>query len=143
MIILGEMMDEHGFATAELIFVTLIVLLILMGMMSLVSNEMDKTQVGNIGQARMLGENVAEAINTVYANGPGYSIRLNIPNNLNVKISINNSTDSAVVYILNNQNTTVNQMTIKLIPSNLQDKTLYSGSNYTIKNVNGTISFTP
>ena len=112
-------------------------------MMSLVSNEMDKTQVGNIGQARMLGENVAEAINTVYANGPGYSIRLNIPNNLNVKISINNSTDSAVVYILNNQNTTVNQMTIKLIPSNLQDKTLYSGSNYTIKNVNGTISFTP
>ena len=79
-------MDENGFASAELIFVTLIVIVIVGGLVTFISTETNQNQTGNLGQARVLGENVAEVVNTVYTNGPGYTIKLNIPSTPNLNV---------------------------------------------------------
>ena len=89
-------LDNRGFASAEFIFVTLIALIIMGGMVTLISSEMDKTQIGSLGQARILGEKIATTINTAYANGKGYSIDLSIPSTPVVTISVNNVTPGYV-----------------------------------------------
>jgi uncharacterized protein (UPF0333 family) len=126
--------DNRGFASAEFIFVTLIALIIMGGMVSLISSEMDKTQTGDLGQARILGEKIATTINTVYANGNGYSIDLVIPT---TPFSVNVIPGYVTVF---NTSRNVN-ITIKLIPQNITTSTLTSNSKYHVIN-NGTIQFT-
>ncbi len=118
-------LDERGFASAEFFFVTLIVLLILGGFISLVANEMGQTSTGNLAQARMTGEAAAETINTVYINGVGYSVNLTVPSNMN--ITINNPNGYITV------NSAGQSVSVKLIPLNVQNATLTSGT-YTISN---------
>lgn len=65
--------DDRGMATAELIFATFIALVVIGAMLSMISDEVNQSQVGNLGEARISGENIAEALNTVYINGNGYS----------------------------------------------------------------------
>ncbi|AEG18070.1 hypothetical protein [Methanobacterium paludis] len=134
-------MDEKGFASAELIFVTLIVIVIVGGLVTSISNETNQNQTGNMGQARMTGENIAETVNTVYTNGPGYTIKLNIPSTPNLNVCVSNSTDSLTVLLLNNQNVSIGQVTINLIPTNIQTKNLTSGRSYNVTNNNGRIVF--
>jgi hypothetical protein len=134
-------MDEKGFASAELIFVTLIVIVIIGGLVNFISNETNQNQTGNMGQARMTGENIAETVNTVYTNGPGYTINLNIPSTPNLNVCVSNSTDSLTVLLLNNQNVSIGQVTINLIPTNIQTKNLTSGCSYNVTNNNGGIVF--
>jgi hypothetical protein len=130
-------LDNRGFASAEFIFVTLIALIIMGGMVTLISSEMDKTQIGSLGQARILGEKIATTINTAYANGKGYSIDLSIPSTP-YTISVDNSTPK-------NSNVTVSNagksVAIKLIPQNVMPITLTSNSNYHVINDGTTIKF--
>jgi hypothetical protein len=127
-------MDENGFASAELIFVTLIVIVIIGGLVNFISTETNQSQTGNIGQARVTGENIAEAVNTVYTNGPGYTINLTIPSTPNITANVNGNSHSVTV-ICNGQSTIVN-----LIPTNIKDITLSNGT-YKVTNNNGTIEF--
>jgi hypothetical protein len=129
-------LDNRGFASAEFIFVTLIALIILGGMVTLISSEMDKTQIGNLGQARILGEKIATTINTAYANGKGYSIDLSIPSTPIVTVSVNNVTPGYVT--VSNAGKSV---AIKLIPQNVTQMTLTSNSNYHVINDGTTIKF--
>ena len=70
--------DNKGQASAEFIFVTLIVILIIGGMVSLIGGTQDQTQSANVGAARIMGEKIAATVNTVYINGNGYSIDLDL-----------------------------------------------------------------
>jgi hypothetical protein len=126
------MLDEKGFASAELIFVTLIVIVIIGGLVNFISTETNQSQTGNMGQARVTGENIAEVVNTVYTNGPGYTINLTIPATLTAIVT--GSTHSVTV-IYKGQSIIVN-----LIPTNINDTTLTNGT-YNVKNNNGTIEF--
>jgi hypothetical protein len=128
-------LDNKGQVSAELILVTVVFLFITASFIQLGSSEMNKTDTGNLGQARMAGEIAAETINTVYTNGPGYSANLTLPN----------STPSYNVYVYSNKNMSVvyngNNITIKLIPHNIQNKNMNSGQTYKVTNNNGTIQF--
>ena len=128
--------DNRGFASAELIFVTLIALIILGGMVTLISTEMDKTQIGNLGQARILGEKTASTINTAYANGKGYSIDLSIPTTP-YTISVYNSTPNSNVTVSNGGKS----VAIKLIPQNVMPITLTSNTKYHVINDGSAIKF--
>lgn len=130
-------MDKKGQMSADLIFVTLIAIVIMAGFVSFISNESQQNQTGNLGQARMQGENVAETVNTVYTNGPGYTINLTIPSTPSLTAIISGSTHTVTVNC-ENQNVVVN-----LIPTNIEDATLSSGSSYIITNNNGTIQISP
>ncbi|MBI5680747.1 MAG: hypothetical protein HZC47_07645 [Methanobacterium sp.] len=133
--------DNKGQVSAELILVTVIFLVIALGFINLVSNEMGNTQTGKLGEARMLGEKIAETINTVYKNGPGYSINLDLPNadelNFTAKVTTVNSTG----YL--NMTYGTRSIQIKLIAKDYTlPINLNPGERYKVYNDNGTIRFT-
>ena len=128
-------MDQKGIATADLLFATLIAIVIFASLISSVSNEMNKTQTGDLGQARMIGERLASSINTVFINGNGYTMNTTLPNNINYNLNVNNS---GLFVIFNGK-----QVKINLIPkANISSVNMTQGQKYIIKNNNGTITFT-
>lgn len=122
-------LDENGQASVEFLFVTLVVLIILVGFVGLITNEQSQTSTGNLAQARMTGELAAETINTVYINGAGYSANLTVPSNMN--IIINNPSGYVTV------NMAGQSVSSKLIPINVQSKTLNNGTTYMVSNAVG------
>ena len=138
--------DDKGQASAEFIFITFIVIVLVAGLVSLVGSNQAKTQVGDVGGARVMGEKIAETINTVYINGNGYSINMNL-STLNqgmnssaypfaFSAAISNSTGSGVVTVT----TSISSVNVNLIPSKINGTlTLNNNNVYTVKNVNGTI----
>lgn len=128
-------MDQKGIATADLLFATLIAIVIFASLISSVSNEMNKTQTGDLGQARMIGERLASSISTVFINGNGYTMNTTLPNNINYNLNVNNS---GLFVIFNGK-----QVKINLIPkANISSVNMTQGQKYIIKNNNGTITFT-
>jgi uncharacterized protein (UPF0333 family) len=135
-------LDKKGQGSAELLFITLIFLIIMGGILTLISSEMDQTQTGELGKARVLGEKMAGAINAVNVAGSGYSINFTIPANV---------TNPASTIIINNTSQTVdviyngNKVSIKVIPKNLASFNANTSTTtdkiITIKNQNGSINF--
>jgi len=126
-------MDDKGVLSTDLLFATLIVILIVAGMVSLVESELSKTQIGELGKARMAGERVAEAINTVYVNGPGYEVNLTLPPGT-YTINVNNG-----MITVNYENYKIN---LTIIPrTGVTPADLDPGS-YNLRNDNGTIKTT-
>ena len=138
--------DNKGQASAEFIFITLIVLIIIGGLVSLISGTMDQSQAGDVGGARIIGEKIAETINTVYINGNGYSIDMDL-RTMNTALStnsnpfaftatINSISGSKVVTVV----TGANSININLIPKNINGTTTLNNNNvYHVQNVNGTV----
>ena len=136
-------LDKKGQASAELLFITFIFLIVIGGMLTLTSSEMNQTQTGELGKARVLGEKMAGAINAVNVAGSGYSVNYTIPVNVTNPAStliINNTTQSVDV-IYNG-----NKVSIKVIPKNLASFSTTTSTTtdkiITIKNQNGIIQFT-
>jgi len=127
-------LDDRGFASAEFIFITLIVLVVIGGLAALVSSSQDKTQTGNLGEARILGEKIAETINTAYTHGNGYSVNLTLPTSPNIIASVNNPPH----YV--NVSYGGQSIPIKLIPQNVQTIDLTSNHIYTVTNTDGNIT---
>lgn len=131
-------LDNKGQASAELLLVTVVFIILAGSLVNLASSGMDKSDTGNLGQARMIGETVAETINTVYINGNGYSANVTLPNLPNSAVYY--------VYIANNTgNITViypnNNITIKLIPTNVKSSgPMTSGTVHQVTNNNGTVN---
>jgi DNA mismatch repair ATPase MutL len=128
--------DQKGFASAELLFATIIALVILSGMLTLSSSLMDKSQTGALGEARIWGEKTAEAINTVYIKGNGYSIDLKLQSD--VAFTMNVNSNGYITVFVNGRNVSVKMISKKL----LNNYTLTSGNKYQILNQNGTIQIT-
>lgn len=129
-------LDNKGLASAELLFASLIFLIIAGSFLNLANSEMDITKTGELGKARLIGEKVAGAINTVYINGNGYSANITLPKDPNYKIYINSTGFINVEYSKQN-------ITIKILPVNkTQNIAMTPNQRYIIKNNNGTINFT-
>lgn len=112
------------------------------GMLSLISGEMDKTQTGNLGQVRAEGEIVAEAINTVYLNGNGYTINLDLPKydkDNSIQFTAVTTTKGTTNFLTINYG--AQSFDIHLIPKKVESYTMDSEQKYQIKNDNGTITF--
>lgn len=135
-------LDNKGQASAELLFITLIFLVIMGGTLTLINSEMNQTQTGELGKARALGEKMAGAINAVNVAGNGYSANFTIPVNITVPAStlIINSTTQTVDVIYNGR-----KVSIKVIPKNLTTFNTTTSTTtdkiITIKNQNGNIKF--
>ena len=70
--------DNKGQASAEFIFITLIAMIVIGSIVGVIGSNQAKTQTGDVGSATIMGQKIAETINTVYINGPGYSITMNL-----------------------------------------------------------------
>lgn len=129
-------LDDRGMATAELIFATFIALVVIGAMLGMVSDEINQNQVGNLGESRISGESIAEALNTVYINGNGYSAVIRLDPDPPFTAVIDSTGNSSNLTIFNSgQN-----VTIPIIPKRFNSSyTLTSGSNYQINNNNGTL----
>lgn len=127
-------LDNRGFASAEFIFITLIVLVVIGGLTALVSSSQDKTQTGSLGEARILGEKIAETVNTAYVHGDGYSVNLTLPASPNITASVN-SPPNYVTVSYGGQS-----ISVKLIPKNVSTTNLSSNHIYTVTNTNGNIA---
>jgi hypothetical protein len=112
------------------------------GMLSLISGEMDKTQTGNLGQVRAEGEIIAEAINTAYINGNGYTINLDLPKydkDDSIQFTAVTTSKGTTNFLTINYGT--QSFDIQLIPKKVESYTMDSEQKYQIKNDNGTITF--
>ncbi len=137
--------DNKGQASAEFIFITLIAMIVIGSIVGVIGSNQAKTQTGDVGSATIMGQKIAETINTVYINGPGYSITMNL-STLNQGMQstaypfsftaiVSNSTGAGIVTINTNPNVSVN-----LIPSKISGiSNLNNNGIYTVKNVNGTV----
>ena len=135
--LIGSMkLDNKGMATAELLFVTLIALVVIGAMLSLVSNELSQEQTASLGEARITGENIAQALNTVYNGGNGSTVDIRLDPDPSFMAVIQNGTTDLTLF------TGGKNVTIKIIPRDFNNGTytLYSGSNYRIINNNNTLT---
>ena len=141
-------LDNKGQASAEFIFITLIAVIVIGSLVSVIGSNQDKTQIGDVGGATIMGQKIAETVNTAYINGNGYSLSLNL-STLNSTMNssaypfsftavISNSTGSGVVTV----STGAGNVAINLIPTKFNGSALNKLNNtgvYTVTNVNGTI----
>ena len=138
--------ENKGQASAEFLLITIIIIIIIGSLLNVISSNQDKTLTGNVGGARIMGEKIAETINTVYINGNGYSIDLDLRSLNQTLTSINtpftmtatitNTGGSGVVTV----STLATNININLIPKKFNGTlTLNNHNLYHIKNINGTI----
>ena len=141
-------LDNKGQASAEFIFVTLIAVIVIGSLVSVIGSNQDKTQVADVGGATIMGQKIAETVNTAYINGNGYSLTLNL-STLNSTMNstayhfsftgvISNSTGSGVLTVT----TGANNIAINLIPTKFNGtgyNNLIYNHVYTVTNLNGTI----
>lgn len=139
--------DEKGLATAELLFITLVALVIIAGSLSIINNEINISNSGDWGQVRVLGEKLAESVNTVYTNGNGYAINFTIPASsssfpaLSANMTNSSGTGNIIMYL--GSPGSPKNITIRLIPKSIQSSIILTNNhNYLIKNNNGTIIVT-
>ena len=139
-------LDNKGQASAEFIFVTLVAIIVIGSLISVIGNNQAKTVSGDVGGATVMGQKIAETINTAYINGNGYSLTLNL-STLNTGMNsttlpfaftaaISNSTGTGVVTVT----TGGNNINVNLIPKKFSGTSnLNNNQVYTVTNVNGTI----
>jgi uncharacterized protein (UPF0333 family) len=138
--------DNKGQASAEFIFITLIVIVIIGGLVNVIGSNQDKTQIGDLGGANALGQKIAETINTVYINGNGYTIMMDLKT-LNQAMSSTGNPFSLTAVISNSSGTEIVSVTtggstanVNLIPTKINGTlTLNNNNVYQVKNVNGTV----
>jgi len=118
-------------------FVTLMFLIIAGSLINLTSSAMNRTETGTLGEVRMIGERIARTVNTVHLNGNGYSINLTMPDNINYSAVVNSTNNTASVKMQYG----ANNITIRLIPTNVQSVIMNNGQRYKVYNDNGTIRF--
>ncbi|MDI6644064.1 MAG: hypothetical protein QME14_03320 [Methanobacteriaceae archaeon] len=131
-------MDSKGQVSVDLLFATLIAMIIMGSFVALITGGTEKTQTAEFGRARMVGERIAEAINTVYINGRGYAVNLTMPATSDLDMTADVTSNGYVNVAYQGRTTS-----IRLIPRiNITSATLSSGNIYTIRNNNGTITIT-
>jgi len=129
-------MNEKGQLSADFIFATLILLIVISSIVGIVSSGIDTANNAGLAEAKAIGERVAGAINTVYTNGNGHFVTVNLTSDANFNLTVNNAT---VAVRFNNKTTISN-----LIPDSGSVNSIIMGPNetYRIVNNNGLVTFT-
>ena len=128
-------MDSQGQLSADLIFATLLIIIIMGSLVTIIADRMETvTTTEELGNARMIAENVAEAVNKVYAGGNGHSLIITLPadingQNYNVTVSQNG------VLININGKTGKAYTAAKRITVNTGDGLMHNGQSYNLTNV--------
>ncbi len=142
-------LDNKGQASAEFIFITLIAVIVIGSLVSVIGSNQAKTQVGDLGAATVMGQKIAETVNTAYINGNGYSLTLNL-STLNSQMNssyypfgftavISNTNGTGVVTVT----TGGSSVNANLIPSQFNGTlNLNNNHTYTVTNMGGTIQIT-
>jgi hypothetical protein len=140
-------LDDKGVGSAELLFATMIFIIVIGGMVNLVGTELTGNQTAELSEVRMIGETIAEAINTAFinvqSNSTGnstgnYSVNLTMPNNPNFTAIIGSNGSLSTLTMNYKGNSTV----IQLIPPNVTNFNMTPGNRYQVKATNNTVTFT-
>lgn len=133
-------MDSRGVMTVDLIFATLLIIILAGSIITVISDRMDTaSQTEELGKARMIAENVAEAINKVYSGGTGHLQTISLSNNITNKNYYINVNSSGVYVTIDGMTGKAYTAPQKISASYLLDETqitMHNGANYTIKSVN-------
>lgn len=128
--------DERGMATVDLLFATLLAIIIFGVFVASVGSSMDKADLSDFGHMRMVGEKVVASIDKVYSNGPDYSVNVTITEVKNAPYNITVNQNGVVTVQYGS-----NSVDLQTVPkSNIQSITLNSGKTYNITNTDGTIN---
>lgn len=129
-------MDDVGQLSAEFLFATLLLIVIVGSLLNIVSSGIDTANSADISKAKVLADTVSRTINTVYSNGYGQYEILELPNETDFNYTV--TVDNNGVSVLYKGKT----ITSFIIPKDhIQSKTMNPGENYTVINNNGTIMF--
>lgn len=86
MVIFGNTFGCRGSMSVDLTFATLVMLLMLTSLTGLIDDRMHGADdAKELGNARMIIENVAETVDSVYAGGSGHSAVITLPPSVNGK----------------------------------------------------------
>lgn len=74
---------SKGIITADSLMAVLLIIMILMSLINIIISRMDTVNsIGEASEARILGENIAEKIESTDSNGPGYYTTFRTPSNI-------------------------------------------------------------
>lgn len=134
-------MNQRGQLSADFIFATLILLMVISSIVGIISSGIDTANNAKLSEAKAIGEKVAESINSVYTNGDGHYVIVNITGNFNYTLMVNNASISsnATVAVIYNNKTAISY----LIPnsSNINPIIMKPNETYNISNSNNLVTF--
>lgn len=133
-------MDNRGVMAIDLLFAMLLIIIVAGSIITIVSERADAvSQTEELSKARMTADNVAEAINKVYSSGTSHSINVSLPNNITDKeyyIDVNSSGVYVKIDGMMGESYIIPKKISKSYHLDESKITMYSGSTYTIRNVN-------
>ena len=134
-------MDNQGIMTVDLIFATLLIIIIAGSIITVISDRMNGvSQAEELTKARMTADNIAEAVNKVYSGGTGHSVNVNLPENITDKKYYVNVNSSGVYVIIDGMIGKAYVVPKKISNSYSLQETpvlMHGGATYEITNVNG------
>lgn len=120
------MRDARGFFSIDALFALTLVLIISTSFLNVYEGRKAGAELSGARlEARLVGEGLAAAINTVYANGPDFELYVNLPENMggySYQITFDNSTRQISV-----ENSAWGTINAGVIPKNIQNFVLESG----------------
>lgn len=135
-------MDRRGIITTDLIFASIIILVIVSSIISLASERIDAaSSTDELGNARMTAESVAEAINKAYSGGNGHRVTLSLPANISDRSYVIRVNSSGVFVLIDGKTgkSFINPKKISRRRDRLRQSTVSMRGNrsYIIENVKG------
>ena len=130
-------MDSKGIINLELLFCTLIMILIFISFFPMIEGNLNSNmQIDENSEARLLLNNISNSINQVNSQEYGFNKRIKLPNSINnnyYTILVNNN---EVILEFNNKKGKSNINAINLVNSNnqtIENIQLFNGRTYLIK----------
>ena len=138
-------MDNQGVMTVDLIFATLLIIIIAGSIVTVISDRMnDVSQAEELTKARMTADNLAEAVNKVYSGGTGHSVTVKLPENITDKKYYVKVNSSGVYVIIEGMIGKAYVVPKKISNSYSLQETpvlMQGGATYEITNVNGSSGY--
>lgn len=130
-------MDSRGIINIELLFCTLIIILLLIAILPMTDLKIDSSmQIDEDSQGRFLLKHVSNSINEVNSKEYGFNKRLCMPDSINGNTYSVLVNGNEVILQFNNKKGKSNINPIKLVDSNnktVESVQLFNGRNYLIK----------
>lgn len=129
-------MDDNGVLSIDLLLATFILIIAVGAMTTFISQSLDSTDNMELSNAKALGDTIARSINSVYSNGNGSYIILDLPGDFEYETKV----VSGSVDILYDGKVSSSL----LIPESnkVNTVTMYPNESWEIRNINSQITFT-
>lgn len=134
-------MDQKGFFSADILFATLLLIMVIAAAVNIISTGIDTAQNAQFSKAKVLADSLASTINAVYSDGDGTYNVFNFPNNTsNFTYTAVYVTNYGVDVQYNGKNS--NSSIIPQNNLNRNNTVMYPGDVYNISNAGGTVIIT-